>query len=349
MNRTLPSLTLSFAAALAATLAVPSVTHAQTFDFTLLPASTLQQNLTMNTPLAGTFIGNYNATTNPTGTSTLPGLFGGSGNQPIPYTSTTRTTQSISSHPAGSFAFALLGNGVCSVTGFTSDLLNETPGTVNLDQLLTYSTFRTVNPSSLFPSVGQVTIPLGSGSVTEATAVQSAPALGSAVQTSAGTYSVNVAVPVTITIVAKVAGQPSNPGPQPGVLVLAGTLTVNGSSASLTASASDNSPVGPLPPPPPLVNQPVAVPTVLPAGGTANLLFSGTFGESTGTSSLNLSLAASGTQQTDPADVNGDGTVDGTDLAIVLSAWGSGLPMADVNRDGTVNGMDLALVLSAWP
>jgi len=36
-------------------------------------------------------------------------------------------------------------------------------------------------------------------------------------------------------------------------------------------------------------------------------------------------------------------------LAIVLSAWGSGLPMADVNRDGTVNGMDLALVLSAWP
>jgi len=29
-----------------------------------------------------------------------------------------------------------------------------------------------VNPSSLFPSVGQITIPLGSGSLTTATAVQ---------------------------------------------------------------------------------------------------------------------------------------------------------------------------------
>jgi len=139
-----------------------------------------------------------------------------------------------------------------------------------------------------------------------------------------------------------------NPGPLPGVLAIVGTLTINGSNASLSASASDNSDLGPLPPLPPLENQPVALPTVIPTGGTANLLFSGTFGESTGTTSLTLSLAASGAQQTNPADTNGDGTVDGFDLAVVLSAWGSDLPAADVNDDGSVNGADLAIVLGAW-
>lgn len=49
------------------------------------------------------------------------------------------------------------------------------------------------------------------------------------------------------------------------------------------------------------------------------------------------------------ADVNGDGTVNGSDLAIMLQGWGacSGCA-ADVNNDGSVNGADLALVLQAW-
>ncbi len=348
MLRTSPSLHLTLAAALATALGLATAARAQTFDFTVLPESTVQQILTLDTPLTGSLMGNYDATTNPTGTRTLPGLFGGSGNQPIPYSSTIRITQSIATNPAGSFSLALLGGDACSVSGLTVDLLNEIPGTVDLEQLLTYSTFRTVNPSSLFPSVGEITIPLGSGSITEATAVQSGKAIGIAVATSAGTYSVNVAVPVTITIVGSVAGQAADPGPLPGVLALVGTLTVKGSSASLAVSASSNDPIGPLPPLPPLENQPVALPTVIPTGGTASLLFSGTFGESTGTTSLNLSLAASGSQQTDPADVNGDGSVDGADLAIVLSAWGSDLPTADVNQDGNVDGVDLAVVLSAW-
>ncbi|NBX37543.1 MAG: hypothetical protein EBR10_10055 [Planctomycetes bacterium] len=321
---------------------------AQTFDFTVLPASTVEQSVTLNTPLSGTLIGNYDATTNPTGTRTLPGLFGGSGNQPIPYSSTLRISQSISSNPAGSFSLTLDGNGICSVSGFTSDLLNESPGAVNVELSLTYSTFRTVNPSSLFPSVGQITIPLGDASLIEATAVQAEPAFGAAQQTSAGTYSVTVSVPVTLTIAGSVAGQIVDPGPLPGVIALVGTVTVDGSTASISASASDNSSVGPLPPLPPLQSLPFALPTVIPTGGTANLLFSGTFGESTGDLSLNLSVVANGTRQTDPADLNRDGLVDGIDLAVVLSAWESKLPEADINADGIVDGADLATVLGAW-
>jgi hypothetical protein len=47
------------------------------------------------------------------------------------------------------------------------------------------------------------------------------------------------------------------------------------------------------------------------------------------------------------ADLNGDGVVNGADLAILLGAWGGGGP-ADLNGDGVVNGADLAILLGAW-
>ncbi|MCE2881017.1 MAG: dockerin type I domain-containing protein [Planctomycetaceae bacterium] len=55
---------------------------------------------------------------------------------------------------------------------------------------------------------------------------------------------------------------------------------------------------------------------------------------------LNISTAT-------PGDLNGDGSVNGQDLAILLSAWGGTGP-ADINGDGSVNGQDLAILLSNW-
>jgi hypothetical protein len=52
-----------------------------------------------------------------------------------------------------------------------------------------------------------------------------------------------------------------------------------------------------------------------------------------------------------PADLNGDGTVDGFDLGLLLGAWGAcpGTPCTgDVNADGAVDGFDLGLLLGAW-
>lgn len=51
-------------------------------------------------------------------------------------------------------------------------------------------------------------------------------------------------------------------------------------------------------------------------------------------------------------DLDGDRTIDGFDLAILLGAWGS-CPVwtpcqADLNFDGVVNGFDLAILLGAW-
>jgi hypothetical protein len=52
-----------------------------------------------------------------------------------------------------------------------------------------------------------------------------------------------------------------------------------------------------------------------------------------------------------PADVSESGTVDGSDLGIILGYWGvvgSVFPRADIDHDGLVNGSDLGIVLAAW-
>lgn len=49
-----------------------------------------------------------------------------------------------------------------------------------------------------------------------------------------------------------------------------------------------------------------------------------------------------------PADINGDGVVDGADLTELLGRWGTSDDAADLNSDGLVDGADLARLLSDW-
>ena len=52
-----------------------------------------------------------------------------------------------------------------------------------------------------------------------------------------------------------------------------------------------------------------------------------------------------------PADIDQTGTVDGVDLAALLTNWGTSggsYPRSDTNQDGVVNGVDLAIVLDGW-
>jgi hypothetical protein len=48
-----------------------------------------------------------------------------------------------------------------------------------------------------------------------------------------------------------------------------------------------------------------------------------------------------------PADLNGDGVVNGADLGILLASWGSS-GAADLDGNGTVDGADLGLLLADW-
>ncbi len=343
MRLWLPTLGAS-TALLSGALAVAS----DSWDFALLPSSTAAQSLQVSYPLAGTFIGDYDATTNPAGTRTIPGLFGGSGNNPISYSSTVRVGDSINSHPAGTFTMALIAPGACAVSGFTIDLINGTPGTVTVDMLITYATFHTVAPSSIYPSLGAVTVPLANGSVTGATAIQSGPAIGTASLNGDGTRAITVAIPVLITVAGTAAGQPFPSDPAPAVLALTGTLTQTGSTATLVSSVSSTEPVGPLAAPPPLVNSPMSLPTIPPGTLTANLLVSGTFSDGSGTSTVNLALNAAGSPTPIMGDINGDGVVDGFDMTALISAWGATSGPADINGDGLVDGLDLTAIFSNW-
>jgi len=47
-----------------------------------------------------------------------------------------------------------------------------------------------------------------------------------------------------------------------------------------------------------------------------------------------------------PGDLNGDGVVDGTDLALILGAWSTSA--YDLDGDGIVSGSDLAIILGDW-
>jgi len=47
-------------------------------------------------------------------------------------------------------------------------------------------------------------------------------------------------------------------------------------------------------------------------------------------------------------DLSGDGVVDGSDLSVVLNAWGSVGTTGDVDGDGVVNASDLAIILNTW-
>jgi subtilisin family serine protease len=48
------------------------------------------------------------------------------------------------------------------------------------------------------------------------------------------------------------------------------------------------------------------------------------------------------------ADINNDSVVDGNDMGMLLSLWGTTNSMADLNNDNIVDGTDLGLLLSAW-
>ncbi|MCH2143966.1 MAG: proprotein convertase P-domain-containing protein [Phycisphaerales bacterium] len=47
-------------------------------------------------------------------------------------------------------------------------------------------------------------------------------------------------------------------------------------------------------------------------------------------------------------DLDGDGTVDGSDLSAMLGSWGTSNQSADIDGDGVVGGSDLSVLLGNW-
>ena len=65
-------------------------------------------------------------------------------------------------------------------------------------------------------------------------------------------------------------------------------------------------------------------------------------------SAATLELTLGPASNENPCDLDGDGNVGGSDLTILLGAWGSNDPAADLTGDGIVGGADLTVLLGCW-
>lgn len=345
----------SFVACLALAAVTPALAGAECvtqFDLTASRGDALSFSLAL--PLAGTFIGNYDAVNNPSGTRTRLGLFGGSGNNPISYSASVKPGIELelpTSVPTFIFCLQDEGDGTATVSCVVFDLLGGAPSPIDIDLTITYPNFNTQQPTAVFPGVSDFTLSLPAGEISLAQAVQTAPVIGTLVPTKDGSFILTALVPADLSFQATVLGQLVDVPPTPITLPIVAELVPSllGDSFALLSieipTIEQVVPTGGQT----IDGQPVPLPTLLPPGGTANLLVSGTFGDGIVSFGLAANLSGEGQTTGPTGDLNGDCIVNGSDLAIVLGSWGPCADCAaDLTGDGVVDGADLAIVLGNW-
>lgn len=329
------------------------VAMAQNYDFSFdEEESDIQRSLSLYVPFEGTLIGNYDEKTNPEGTRTVPGIFGGSGNNPIGYSAAFGLSGSNASAPSGNFSFEVESGGLIGVmSGFELDVLGSSSDSLDATLYLLYETFRTFSPTSLFPGGVEIPIPLGEIELTSLTMTQSLDAViaiipgdGDGVSTIAGV------LPVEVSFQVAVLGQEIGGIPLPMLLPVAGSFVENDNGAQIVIEAAFDYDEALPSTGIPFENIPIEMPTLLPPGSFASLLMSGADSEGSTAGSWNIVIVADADSAScaDDPDINGDGVVNGADLTIVLANWDAPGGPADVNCDGIVNGEDLTIVLGNW-
>jgi len=326
-----------------------SLATERAFDCAFDGSSVINAEAGISLPLVGSWIGDFDPVTNPTGTQTRPGFFGGSGNIAIPFAAVINPAVVADGViPTGGFELRYDDTtGVMTVEGFSIDLFGEDEADLVTNLTLTYSTFRTFSPNSLYIGVNGLTIPLPIGELSKIVAAQTGPAGGIAVPQGDGTSAFSIVVPCDFTIQASAVGQ-SFDQVIPAVFVLAGRIESKAGDVLLTTTVafeqSTEIPAGL----PGLESQPLGLPTILPPGSTANLLVTGKFGAGTASIAVDGSLVAIGSPVSVPGDMNGDGLVNGSDVGALLRLWGEAGPLGDFTLDGVIDGRDLAYMLAYW-
>lgn len=249
--------------------------------------------------LPGSAIGDYDALANPSGTSTLPGLFGGSGNQPVAMDLGLSGDTDYAGPPLGRLVLdadpTVL---TVAVRELEFDLLGGGTTRTALTLSIEFETFRTFAPDSLYLGGFPIDLPLGVQSLSGLVLVQSGPSLAGALVPALepGHYTFALLVPVELSFALEFGGETFPVGPLPLALPLAGELELGADSAVLRASFEfdlaqqiDDPLPGFM-----IEDLPLPLPTILPPGGTANLLFSASIGSLEVSAAANFDLVASG-------------------------------------------------------
>lgn len=277
-----------------------SPAQAQSFALQVdAPASSVSLNSAFGIELPGSLIGDYDPVDNPGGTRTLPGLFGGTGNQPV---SAELGFAGVTGHvgsPQGSLVLeadaTLL---VVELRELELDLLGGGRASTDLTLSLLFDTFRTFAPNSLFIGGFPISLPLGSQTVSNLLLVQNGPsAVGTLTPTAeAGRYTFALIVPAALSFTMDFGGQAFPVGPLPALLPLTGELWIANEAAVVEIDFDfdiDEQIVDPLPGFT-IDDVPLPLPTILPPGSTANLLFSAVVGSIDVSAAATLSLRATG-------------------------------------------------------
>jgi hypothetical protein len=321
--------------------------------FTPLELDSAQSNVDgtfeQSTYMPGSLIGNWDAKVNPKGTSTLPGYWGGSGNNSIGCELTPSLGGPFNSPCFGTVDVELdTVTDTMTINGLRIETFEKSPATFPLTLGMLYETFRTVQPSSLYPGDIPIDIPLGEGSLTTMKFEQGIEVSTAITVVDEQTWSYAADIPVIITVEAVVLGTPTGPIVSAGILQLTGTIEQTTSQLTLTGMSSWDSNEVIEDPPIAFEDIPFAIPTIIPAGNTANLLVSAVAQSATIMTAANLQFIAIADTLA-PGDVDGDGVVGVNDLLAVIGAWGPCQGCTeDINNDGVVNVTDLLEVIGNW-
>ena len=266
---------------------------AQTYQMSL-DAGTVELGGGLTVPMPGQGIGDFDKETNPEGTLTLPGLFGGSGNRPFSLSLELGAGLELDGTPAGEFQLTLdQGSLLATLDGLELDLLGSGVGSLDLTVTLEFETFRTFNPDSLFIGGFPLPIPLGAIALDAVTFTQSASTTGLLIPAGSG-YDVLFLVPGALSLSLDLLGTPFELEQLPAVLPFGGRLEPSSSGLTFSVTASGSSDETLAEPGIGLEEIPLPVPTLLPPGGVANLLWSGEAAELGLALDYQLELEASG-------------------------------------------------------
>jgi hypothetical protein len=312
--------------------------------------SIVDQSLLVSVPFDGILIGDYDAKTNPGGTQTRPGLFGGSGNLPVDYSAVFAIDSPASqSQPSGLITIDAvdIADGILGIDGFEFDVLSGGSVPVGVDLAIVLQTFRTYSPFSIYPGGFEIPIPLPSGTILSLVIRSESPA-NVLVSPVGDTYEFDAVLPGIIAVEIDF-GAGTQVFEIPFAVPFTGTLEIGASETVLMLSSEVEVGGDQQVEFPPFEEIPLELPTFPPGDETAGVLLGGTITSVAASVDLSVQIVAFGQTSQNPADFNDDGLVNGADLGFLISAWGVciGCP-EDLNFDGIVNGSDLGLFVSAW-
>jgi hypothetical protein len=210
---------------------------AQMYQFTLNPGSHVSGGLGMAATASGTFIGDYDAATNPGGTRTKPGATGAfdpGENVPVPVTISPTLSGNIDTPATGGWqmsldtASSLLGLSGLSVTMLGSDPLPMSTGMPFLSEA-----FRTRNPDSVYNSVQ---VDIATGTLVHRSVQQVGTAQGELTPLGGGQYSFTVHPTLQLFLTFSVIGDTFEIHGEPVPMTLTGQISLSGASVHLTGT-----------------------------------------------------------------------------------------------------------------